>query len=288
MNAIPPPPADRRSEIADGVFFEAKSRIARAAAIPLRLCVSAVEPDFTAETPRSQRFFPKSKIQNLKFELPISHLRTNFNLNLNKSASPSPIFHLPSSVRLNAPAFSLTEVVIALGIFAVSMVGVLALFPVASSTGRESSEETQAAILAETIISDLRTSTSAKGRSFGWIVRGPNTFNASQWLRPVSLTNDSTNFVVYDLIPRVNSSGPDGVGMIGQPIALKAIFTNLTATTYSNAINSTGAVFGSRIAIQPLTNLPGMALVTVTVDSPVSANSTNRRNYQFSSVLSAP
>ena len=117
MNAIPPPPADRRSEIADGVFFEAKSRIARAAAIPLRLCVSAVEPDFTAETPRSQRFFPKSKIQNQKSKIPAP-------------LTPSPLN--PLTPRRPPAAFSLTEVVIALGIFAVSMVGVLALFPVAS------------------------------------------------------------------------------------------------------------------------------------------------------------
>lgn len=195
---------------------------------------------------------------------------------------------LSRSRTLSKGAFSLTEVVVALGIFAVSMVGVLALFPVASSTGRESSEETQAAILAETIISDLRTSTSAKGKSGGWIVRGPNTFNSLQWLRPINLTNPSTNFVVYDLIPRVNSSGPDGVGMIGQPIALKAIFTNLTGANYSNAISTTGAVYGSRIAISPFTNFPGLARVTVTVDAPVSVNSTNRRGLEFSSILSAP
>ena len=43
------------------------------------------------------------------------------------------------------------------------MVGVLALFPVASSTGRESSEETQAAILAQTIYDDLKSSAEARG-----------------------------------------------------------------------------------------------------------------------------
>jgi len=94
--------------------------------------------------------------------------------------------------------------------------------------------------------------------------------------------------VVYDLVPRVNSTGPDGVGMIGQPVALKAIFTNLSFATYSNAINSTSAVFGSRIAIEPLANLPGLALVTVTIDSPVSANLTNRRSYSFPNLLFAP
>ena len=87
------------------------------------------------------------------------------------------------------------------------MVGVLALFPVASSAGRESSEETQAAILAQTIFDDLRSSTSVGGANRGWIVRGPNTFTNIQWDRTIRLTNLSTNFVVYDLIPRVNSSG---------------------------------------------------------------------------------
>ena len=185
--------------------------------------------------------------------------------------------------------FSLTEVVIALGIFAVSMVGVIALFPVASSAGRESSEETQAAILAQTIFSDLRSSTQAKGKSAGWIVRGPDTFNANQWIRPISLTTGSTNYVGYDLIPRVNSSGPDGTGMIGQPISLKAINTNISsASAFAQPITAPGAIFAAQIAVNPVPGLTGLAQVNVSVQTPANVVLTNRRSYVFQSLLYAP
>ncbi len=207
------------------------------------------------------------------------------------SSSPLPLnlhlnLNLPRAPR--GAAFSLTEVVIALGIFAVSMVGVLALFPVASSAGRESSEETQAAILAQTIFSDLRSSTQAKGKSAGWIVRGPNTFSSVQWITPVSLIANSTNYVAYDLIPRVNSSGPDGTGMIGQPICLKAINQNLSASSFSNAITVSNAIFAAQIAVNPVPSQTGLAQVTVTVETPANVVRFNRRSYVFQSLLYAP
>ena len=167
------------------------------------------------------------------------------------------------------------------------MVGVLALFPVASSAGRESSEETQAAILAQTIFDDLRSSTSVGGANRGWIVRGPNTFTNIQWDRTIRLTNLSTNFVVYDLIPRVNSSGPDGVGMIGNPVSLKAMTTAFNASTYSNPVTTVGAIFGSRVIVEPVIPMPGLASVSVIIDTPVSVNQSNRRSYPFHSLIFA-
>jgi hypothetical protein len=167
------------------------------------------------------------------------------------------------------------------------MVGVLALFPVASSTGRESSEETQAAILAQTIFDDLRSSTSVGGANRGWIVRGPNTFTNIQWVLTIRLTNLSTNFVVYDMIPRVNSSGPDGVGIIGNPVALKAMTNVFNANTYSNPIASAGAIYGSRVIVEPVSTMPGLASITVIIDTPVSVNQSNRRSYPFNSLVFA-
>ena len=183
-------------------------------------------------------------------------------------------------------AFSLTEVVVALGVFAVSMVGIIALFPIASATGRESSEETQAAILAQTILDDLRSTTSVKGAGGGFIIKGPNTFNNAQWTS-VKLTNASTNFVAYDLISRTNSSGPDGVGMVGNPIALKAILTTLTTSSYANPITTANAIFVARIDIAPATSLNGLASVTITVETPASVAQANRRTYLFQSLISA-
>ena len=227
--------------------------------------------------------------RNPNFEIRISNSPPAF-----RHATSTPfIFLTPSPLKPLIPrrplaGFSLTEVVIALGIFAVSMVGVIALFPVASSAGRESSEETQAAILAQTIFSDLRSSTQAKGKSAGWIVRGPDTFNTNQWIRPISLTTGSTNYVGYDLIPRVNSSGPDGTGMIGQPICLKAINQNLSATAFSNAITVSNAIFAAQIAVNPVPGLTGLAQVNVSVQTPANVVLTNRRSYVFQSLLYAP
>jgi type II secretory pathway pseudopilin PulG len=271
--------------MADGVFFEAKSRIARAAAIPLRLCVSAVKQNTLAPSrPRGNHPITDQQLQSTA-----PHFRKRNRKHKRKAAlrTLSPNCYLLSPVKLNAGAFSLTEVVIALGIFAVSMVGVLALFPVASSAGRESSEETQAAILAQTIFDDLRSSTSVGGANRGWIVRGPNTFNNIQWDRTIRLTNLSTTFVVYDLIPRVNSSGPDGVGMIGNPVSLKAMTTAFSASTYSNPVTTVGAIFGSRVIVEPVIPMPGLALVSVIIDTPVSVNQSNRRSYPFHSLIFA-
>ena len=284
MNAMPPLPADGRSEIADGVFFEAKSRIARAAAIPLRLCVSAVESDFTAETPRSQRFFPKSKIQNPKFELPISHLRTNFNLNLRDPAPLSPNCYLLSPVKLNARAFSLTEVVIALGIFAVSMVGVLALFPVASSTGRESSEETQAAILAQTIYDDLKSSAEARGFTNAFVITGKNTvLNTNR----INLNAATNLFVAYDVVQRSDADdGSGGLGMQGKPIALKALSA---VNSYSNAYTGAApAVYLASIQTTPVSGAGNLARVNLEISTPANVAATNRRVFSFSSLVTGP
>jgi uncharacterized protein (TIGR02598 family) len=225
--------------------------------------------------------------RNPNFEIQISDSPPTFPpSHLITPLTPTPLN--PFIPRRPPAAFSLTEVVIALGIFAVSMVGVIALFPVASSAGRESSEETQAAILAQTIFSNLRSSTQAKGKSAGWIVRGPNTFTNSQWITPVNLTANSTNYVAYDLAPRVNSSGPDGTGMIGQPISLKAITNSLSASSFSNAITVSNAIFAARITIGPDTNRVGLAQVTVSVETPASVPQSNRRCYVFQSLMFAP
>ena len=53
-------------------------------------------------------------------------------------------------------AFSLTEVVIAMGVAAVAFTSIIGLFPLGLNMSKESYEETQAALLAQTIMADLR------------------------------------------------------------------------------------------------------------------------------------
>ena len=71
-------------------------------------------------------------------------------------------------------AFSLTEVVIAMGVAAVAFTSIIALFPLGLSMSRESYEETQAALLAQTILSDLRDKASGSSSDYRLIQIGPD------------------------------------------------------------------------------------------------------------------
>jgi uncharacterized protein (TIGR02598 family) len=53
-------------------------------------------------------------------------------------------------------AFSLTEVVIAMGVAAVAFTSIIALFPLGLNMSRESYEATQSALIAQTIFADLK------------------------------------------------------------------------------------------------------------------------------------
>ena len=83
-------------------------------------------------------------------------------------------------------AFSLTEVVIAMGVAAVAFTSIIALFPLGLNMSRESYEETQATLLAQTILSDLRDN-----------VSGTNSVNRLIQIGP---TNSPTNgnFIYVD------------------------------------------------------------------------------------------
>ena len=83
-------------------------------------------------------------------------------------------FPLNATSRRLPAAFSLTEVVIAMGVAAVAFTSIIALFPLGLSMSKESYEETQAALLAQSILSDLRDKVSGKNSEFRLIQIGPD------------------------------------------------------------------------------------------------------------------
>lgn len=194
-----------------------------------------------------------------------------------------PAFRLPLSTprASRGAAFSLTEVVIALGIFAVSMVGILALFPVASTTGRESSAETQAAVLAQTILDDLADSTQARGAPWGFLIRGPDTVNTTNW-RGISLASNSVNYAAYDI--RIRSGNPtDGVGMMGDPVSLKAATTVPTESEFSGGINDSACAYLVRLTTTAIltNNLTAVGRVDLMITAPGYIPLTNRQVFEF-------
>ena len=166
------------------------------------------------------------------------------------------------------------------------MVGVLALFPVASSAGRESSEETQAAVMAQTVISDLRISTASRGRTNGWLVSGKNTFG--DFLQPINLGQANRRVIAYDVKRRDRADSGGGDPLIGPPLALKAI-QEVSLAEYSNGVPAiANATYLSFIQTRPVSSFPGTAEVIVEISTPSAVNLTNRRIYRFTTLMSAP
>lgn len=173
-------------------------------------------------------------------------------------------------------AFSLTEVVVALGVAAVAIVSILGLFPVGFDTVRESAAETQAAVLVRTIAADLISGSKARGFSNAIILVGNNNEEPGQY-RSVNLTTSSTNFIAYRY--EGHWFGVPGY----EPPTLKAMGDSLNNS--SNPVS--GADFIAAITVAPLTN-QALAQVTVLISAPASVSMSNRTLQTTYSFLMAP
>lgn len=92
--------------------------------------------------------------------------------------------------RRGGRAFTLVEVLITLGVISISLVGILALFPVALKTSLESRNETRYALIAQTIFSDLRTG----GFTAARLVTGPN---SATDFTTVDLSTPGQSYVLF-------------------------------------------------------------------------------------------
>jgi len=170
-------------------------------------------------------------------------------------------------------AFSLTEVVVALGVATVAIVSILGLFPVGFDTVRESAAETQAAILARTIANDLQAGVRERGFTNAIFVRGPNIMSSGDYL-DINLQGSSTYVVGYR-----GTNYEFGVDSY-RPWALQPR-TNLSAATTVDASNDVVA----ELTIAPLpvspTNPVRLAQATLRVSSPGSVALSNRMVQEF-------
>lgn len=166
----------------------------------------------------------------------------------------------------SSPAFSLTEVVIALGVATVAVVSVLAIFPVGFDTARESEGDTQAAIIARTIAADLAASVQRPGGSFNsaQIVVGKDLVQTNGWL-DLDLAQAGTYWIAFK---REIQTGVGG--MIGDPYCLKPIRTLSGAPTGAEK----DADFLAGLTVQPLA--AKLSRMELSVEYPGSVPQTNR------------
>ena len=182
-------------------------------------------------------------------------------------------------------AFSLTEVVIAMGVAAVAFTSIIALFPLGLNMSKESYEATQAALVAQTILADLKDALSG-GSNVKLIKQGgqASVFNSANYTNITLLANNSTTYyLAFDQQPRTDSAG--------SPIILRPyIFSSSLPTWYRDGTNTASLIV--RVIVEK-TFVPDSASnsnpqkVEVSVESPGSAKATNRTQWVFQGVVNA-
>jgi len=192
-------------------------------------------------------------------------------------------------------AFSLTEVVIAMGVAAVAFTSIIALFPLGLNMSKESYEATQAALIAQTNIADLSDYGSAQAGGKIIQITGTNAMNANNYTTiPMKYdkgaTADRYVYLAYDQQIRTDSSN--------SPIMLRptASVVSLNGPAdpqwFTNGTN--GPILLAKVSIKhsfllggpPTTNnSANPQRVDVTVESPASAPATNRTQYVFTRII---
>jgi type II secretory pathway pseudopilin PulG len=185
-------------------------------------------------------------------------------------------------------AFSLTEVVIAMGVAAVAFTSIIALFPLGLNMSKESYEATQAALIAQTILADLQdegTGTTALGSS-RFIQIGGNsdpTSPANYLTINFATASTITVYLAYNQIPRINNDTDPS----GQPIMLRpcAGVEGTVPAWYTSGSN--GLVMLVKVTITPTFRIINQGSISdpkrvdVSIESPGDASATNRSQFLF-------
>jgi hypothetical protein len=191
-------------------------------------------------------------------------------------------------------AFSLTEVVIAMGVAAVAFTSIIALFPLGLNMSKESYESTQAALIAQTILADLRDVGSSKSGGKLIQIAGGNAISTNNYITiPVKFDkgaqNDRYIYLAYDQQIRTDSSNSP---IMLRPSLYKYSQNGPAEPPWWEGTN--GPILLVKVSIKHSFLLGGPAgtntttnpqRVDVTVESPASAPPTNRVQYIFTGVI---
>jgi type II secretory pathway pseudopilin PulG len=188
-------------------------------------------------------------------------------------------------------AFSLTEVVIAMGVAAVAFTSIIALFPLGLNMSKESYEATQAALIAQSILADLRDQNSSTS---GKLIQksGDNAMmNANYEIIPMTGTSgplaDRYIYLAYDQKIRSDSSNNP---IMLRPCASSVSLSGPSEPPWFQTNAPAGAILLVKVSIKntfrmSATGKANPQRVDVTVESPANVPATNRVQYIFSGVI---
>jgi uncharacterized protein (TIGR02598 family) len=187
----------------------------------------------------------------------------------------------------DSSAFSLTEVVIAMGVAAVAFTSIIALFPLGLSMSKESYESTQAALIAQTIMADLKDALSTKDASGNYaklIQKGGETFSFDSQNYATIVLNGNTGttfYLAYKELARANSTL--------KPILIRpSDFSAALPNWYTGGTNGSFAVV--KVTISPTFKLGATSSanpqkIDVWVETPGKLRDTNRVQFLFTGVI---
>ena len=187
-------------------------------------------------------------------------------------------------------AFSLTEVVIAMGVAAVAFTSIIALFPLGLNMSKESYEATQAAVIAQSIMADLSDQASAGN---GKLIQktGTNAMSAANYetiqLMAASGGTDRYIYLAYDQKIRTDSSNSP---VMLRPCAFSVSLNGPNEPQWFKTNAPAGAIFLVKVSLKHSFRMSAAGTsnpqrVDVTIESPANAPATNRVQYVFSGVI---
>lgn len=198
----------------------------------------------------------------------------------------------------SSPAFSLVEVVLALGVAAVAFTAVMGLFPLGLDMSRETHEETQAALIAQSILGDLRDeygSTASTNASLSITNRRVLVTNT------INLATAMTNFAIGSAAPinvlylgftnhTIGSGNFGETNYSGALILRPAMSAQSTSTNQASAPawfqnGSNGLAAVARVIATSTFRLsdttPQISSLDIMVETPGNVPATNRTQYGF-------
>ena len=208
--------------------------------------------------------------------------------------------NLPSRPLRESSAFSLTEVVIAMGVAAVAFTSIIALFPLGLNMSKESYEATQAALIAQTIMADLkdeqigarneRTEDPGKSRLLQISPNSNPRDVATNYVElRINTMTTQTAYIAYKPNDGANNDTDTNNPLMMRPYTYSYTLNTATAPDWYNG-GTNGAFALVKITISP--TLPSDSLgnssprrIDMSVETPGSANVSNRTCYLFTGAV---
>jgi len=225
---------------------------------------------------------PKSKTQNPRVSVSTPYSCRGRERGSSLPLIPSPLN--PLIPRRLSSAFSLTEVVIAMGVAAIAFTSIIALFPLGLNMSNESYEETQAALIAQTILADLNDESTGSGTigSSRFIQIGPNSqpTNPANYLPINFKTVSMTVYLAY----KQELNLTNDTDTTGQPIMMRPIRYSMNPNDFYNS-GSNGLSAVVKVTATQCFRINGAGAssnpmrIDVSVETP--GNVTNKSRTQF-------